>query len=129
MQQGEFFTRVRLRSGLESAEEACLVTSTVLGVFGTLDLGGQLRNVVAQLPREVAPMLLARDATESFSASEFVASVAAELDWEASAAETAAAAVLITLRESLTEGVFLGVHAVLPADYRRFMTPKRAATI
>lgn len=129
MQPGEFFTRVRLRADLENSDDAARVTSCVLGIFGTLDLDGELQTVASQLPEEIEPMLLARAASDTFSASDFASSVAAELNVEAFAAEPAATAVLTTLREALTEDAFLGVDAVLPEDFHRFMTQKRPAHI
>lgn len=122
MQPREFFTQVQLRAGIESPHDASRVTSVVLGIFGTLDLGGEMRKAASQLPQEIAPMLLARDASETFSASEFVSSVAAELDLDEAEAEKAATAVLITLRDALTDGEFLDLNAVIPDEFHRFLT-------
>lgn len=127
MQPGEFFTRVRLRADLENVDEASRVTSCVLGLFGTLDLNGELQKIAPQLPLEIEPMLLARDATGVFSAAEFVSSVAAELNVRGSEAEAAATAVLTTLGDALTEGALSGVDAAIPEEFHRFMLQKRPA--
>lgn len=100
------------------------MTSSVLGVFGTLDLRGELKDAAAQLPQEIGPMLFAREASESFSASEFVTALGTELNVSEAEAEKAATAVLTTLREALSDGEFLGVNAVLPDDFHRFLTER-----
>lgn len=127
MQPGEFFTRVRLRAELESVDEASRVTSCVLGLFGTLDLGGELEKIASQLPEEIEPMIVARRTSGSFSTAEFISFVAAELNVSESEASTATTAVLTTRGDALTEGAFLGVSTVLPEEFHRFMLHKRPA--
>lgn len=124
MQTDEYLTRVQRRAGLNSTEEASRTTGAVLGLFGTLDLRGELKDAASQLPQEIGPMLVARDASESFSASEFVTSVGAELNVGEAEAEKAATAVLTTLREALSDGQFLDVNAVVPDEFHRFLTER-----
>lgn len=124
MQTVEYFDRVQQRADLETSDEASHMTSSVLGVFGTLDLRGELKDAAAQLPQEIGPMLFAREASESFSASEFVTALGTELNVSEAEAEKAATAVLTTLREALSDGEFLGVNAVLPDDFHRFLTER-----
>ena len=124
MQTDEYITRVQRRADLDSTDEASRVTSTVLGIFGTLDLRGQLKDAASQLSQGIGPMLTARETSQSFSASEFVASIATELSVDEAAAEKAATAVLTTLREALSDGQFLDVNAVLPEEFHRFVTER-----
>lgn len=124
MQTDEYITRVQRRADLDSTDEASRVTSTVLGIFGTLDLRGQLKDAASQLSQGIGPMLTARETSQSFSASQFVAAVATELSIDEGAAEKAATAVLTTLREALSDGQFLDVNAVLPEEFHRFVTER-----
>jgi len=124
MQTEEYVTRVQRRADANSSDEASRMTSTVLGVFGTLDLGGELKDAAAQLPQEIGSMLVSRETSGSFSASEFLTSVATELNVGEAEAEKAATAVLTTLREALSEGEFLDVNAVLPEEFHRFVTER-----
>ncbi|HLR44608.1 MAG TPA: DUF2267 domain-containing protein [Brevibacterium sp.] len=124
MQTEEYVTRVQRRADANSSDEASRMTSTVLGVFGTLDLGGELKDAAAQLPQEIGSMLVSRETSGSFSASEFLTSVATELNVDEAEAEKAATAVLTTLREALSEGEFLDVNAVLPEEFHRFVTER-----
>lgn len=122
MQTDEYITRVQRRADLDSTDEASRVTSTVLGIFGTLDLRGQLKDAASQLSQGIGPMLTARETSQSLSASQFVSAVATELSIDEGAAEKAATAVLTTLREALSDGQFLDVNAVLPEEFHRFVT-------
>ena len=124
MQTDEYITRVQRRADLDSTDEASRVTSTVLGIFGTLDLRGQLKDAASQLSLGIGPMLTARETSQSFSASQFVSAVATELSIDEGAAEKAATAVLTTLREALSDGQFLDVNAVLPEEFHRFVTER-----
>lgn len=124
MQTDEYITRVQRRADLDSTDEASRVTSTVLGIFGTLDLRGQLKDAASQLSQGIGPMLTARETSQSFSASQFVSAVATELRIDEGAAEKAATAVLTTLREALSDGQFLDVNAVLPEEFHRFVTER-----
>ena len=124
MQTDEYITRVQRRADLDSTDEASRVTSTVLGIFGTLDLRGQLKDAASQLSQGIGPMLTARETSQSFSASQFVSAVATELSIDEGAAEKAATAVLTTLREALSDGQFLDVNAVLPEESHRFVTER-----
>lgn len=124
MQTDEYITRVQRRADLDSTDEASRVTSTVLGIFGTLDLRGQLKDAASQLSQGIGPMLTARETSQSFSASQFVSAVATELRIDEGAAEKAATAVLTTLREALSDGQFLDLNAVLPEEFHRFVTER-----
>ena len=124
MQTDEYITRVQRRADLDSTDEASRVTSTVLGIFGTLDLRGQLKDAASQLSQGIGPMLTARETSQSFSASQFVSAVATELSIDEGAAEKAATAVLTTLREALSDGQFLDLNAVLPEEFHRFVTER-----
>ena len=124
MQTDEYITRVQRRADLDSTDEASRVTSTVLGIFGTLDLRGQLKDAASQLSQGIGPMLTARETSQSLSASQFVSAVATELSIDEGAAEKAATAVLTTLREALSDGQFLDVNAVLPEEFHRFVTER-----
>lgn len=123
-QTDEYITRVQRRSDLDSTDEASRVTSTILGIFGSLDLRGQLKDAASQLSLGIGPMLTARETAQSFSASQFVSAVATELSIDEGAAEKAATAVLTTLREALSDGQFLDVNAVLPEEFHRFVTER-----
>jgi uncharacterized protein (DUF2267 family) len=121
VQSNEFFEQVQERSGVESSERAKQVTSTVLGILGTLKLKGELRTAASQLPKDVAAMLLSREEAQTFTDSEFVSSVAEELNVESSQAESLASAVLTTLRKALSDGEFLDLNGALPSGFHRFL--------
>lgn len=124
MQTDDFLAQVRSRADLESSDDATRATRVVLGTFGTLDLKDELKDVASQLPHEIEQMLLAREESQAFSASELVASVAEELDLAEAEADQAASAVLTTLREALTVGEFLDFNAAVPGEFHRFMAEK-----
>ena len=79
----------------------------------------------AQLPMALQDALLpASEEAEGFSFKEFVRRTAERAGMDASVAEIAVDAVLVTLRDAVTPGEFDDVLSQLPQDFKRLGAPR-----
>jgi uncharacterized protein (DUF2267 family) len=117
----EFLRRVAVRSGLEG-EAAMRATSAVLETLAERIAGGEVRDLIEQLPPELHEPLrrgdaLSHGAARRMSLQEFVRRVAEREGAVPAAAQQHARAVLATLREAVSRKEWLDVNAQLPEEY------------
>ena len=125
MKYDEFIARVAENAGVSHAEADKLTWAT-LGTLAERISGGEARDLAAQLPLPLQDALLpAREEAEGFSFKEFVRRTAERAGTDASVAETAVDAVLVTLRDAVTPGEFDDVLSQLPQDFKRLGAPRR----
>lgn len=108
---------VRRRGEYSSEDEARRVTTEVLTVLGSRDLGGEAARLAAQLPSGFAELLTdpGEDAGR-FGEDEFIERLRGRLDQTADQARDAAHAVLSSIAEAVSEGERTDFMAALPAD-------------
>lgn len=124
MQSEEFLNQVQNRAGLAGRDEAARTCQAVLGVFGQLKVGGELKDAASQLPKDIDQMLVRAAEPEKFDAGEFISRIQTQLDISKGEAETAATAVLSTLSTAVTEGERVELVKQLPSDFTGFTTAK-----
>lgn len=124
MQSEEFLTQVQNRAGFAGRNQAAHVCQAVLGVFGQLRIGGEIKDAASQLPKDIDQMLVRAAEPGKFDADEFINRIQAQLDGSHDEAETAATAVLSTLSAAVTEGERVELVKQLPNDFTRFTTGK-----
>ena len=124
MKYDEFIARVAENVGVSSAEAEKL-TSAALETLAERITGGEARDLAAQLPMPLQDALLpASEEAEGFSFKEFVRRTAERAGMDASVAEIAVDAVLVTLRDAVTPGEFDDVLSQLPQDFKRLGAPR-----
>jgi uncharacterized protein (DUF2267 family) len=121
MAADEFFQRVADRAGLRNAEDAVRPAEAVLETLAERIAGGEVADVIAQLPVELHAALR-RGADRSrkavkMSLDDFVRRVAEREGIDPATAREHVRAVFETLREAIDHGEFLDVTAQLPAEY------------
>jgi uncharacterized protein (DUF2267 family) len=120
----EFLSRVQRRAGLDrdTAELAVRATLTTLAERITR---GEADDVAAQLPAEFRPWLVhTRPEAERFSTRELLQRIAKRMGNRGSQdAERAARAVLVILREAVSEKELQDLFRQLPEDMRRLFSP------
>jgi uncharacterized protein (DUF2267 family) len=116
----EFLQRVADRAGLPPAE-APRAADAVLGTLAERIAGGEVADLIAQLPVELhAPLRDAADRDRKasrMSLDDFVRRVADREGVDPMTAREHARAVFETLREAIDDGEYLDVTAQLPAEY------------
>jgi uncharacterized protein (DUF2267 family) len=117
----EFFRRVAERAGLD-ADAAAGATSAVLETLAERIAGGEVRDMIDQLPPELHGPLrrggaLSDGAARRMSLEEFVRRVAEREGVVPAEAHEHARAVLATLREAVTPKEWLDMTAQLPDEY------------
>lgn len=118
MKAHEFYARVRERGGYDTAEEAQRVTSAVLALLGQRLVGGESKDLAAQLPIELQPPLLDTGGSgEGFGVEEFLARAADALGTTEETARWDASAVLSTVAEAVTGGELNQVLTQLQPGY------------
>jgi uncharacterized protein (DUF2267 family) len=117
----EFVRRVSARTGLD-AEGAMRATSAVLETLAERVAGGEVRDLIEQLPAELHEPLakgdaLSHGAARRMSLQEFERRVAEREGVVPAVAHEHARAVLATLREAVSRKEWLDVNAQLPEEY------------
>lgn len=99
-------------------DRARALTYASLGTLAQRIRGGEARDLAEQLPAELQPSLSEADEpAEEFDVGDFVRRVAEGAGVEENAAREGARAVLMTLREAVSEGEWKQVMAQLSGDY------------
>jgi uncharacterized protein (DUF2267 family) len=116
----EFLQRVADRAGISQAD-ATAATEAVLETLADRIAGGEVADVISQLPVELHPPLR-RGAertrkAERMSLEDFIRRVAEREGTDAETARDHTRAVFETLREAIGEREFLDITAQLPAAY------------
>ena len=120
----ETFTRTAAeRAGLP-VDTAERVAHATLRTLADRISGGEAQDLAAQLPKPLQDDLRqTREEAEAFDVDEFVRRVAQRGHVDPEEARTGAAAVLVTVREAVTEGEFDDVLSQLPQEYRELVGP------
>ena len=120
----ETFTRTAAeRAGLP-VDTAERVEHATLRTLADRISGGEAQDLAAQLPKPLQDDLRqTREEAEAFDVDEFVRRVAQRGHVDPEEARTGAAAVLVTVREAVTEGEFDDVLSQLPQEYRELVGP------
>jgi uncharacterized protein (DUF2267 family) len=118
--------------GRDEAEQATRATLETLAERlsnrGGLDQG-ENRQLVAQLPLEMAPWLLSRRGPEQFDADEFLRRIAKREDTDVEVAEVHARAVFAALRKAITRAELKDILADLPDDFRPLVLNLHVPTV
>jgi uncharacterized protein (DUF2267 family) len=126
----EFLSRVQQRTGLDR-EATETLTQATLATLADRITRGEAGDLAAQLPIELRPWLEHTGAeAERFSAREFIRRVEHRVPGlDTQNAEDAVAAVLVTLREVVSEKELADLTSQLPADMRAlFYRPSAGRT-
>jgi uncharacterized protein (DUF2267 family) len=126
----EFLARVQRRAGLDR-DTAELAVRATLATLAERITRGEADDIAAQLPSEFRPWLVhTRPEAERFSTRELIARVAKRMGNRSPLdAERAARAVLVTLREAVSEKELQDLFRQLPEDTRRLFSPAGAISV
>ncbi|MET1065942.1 MAG: DUF2267 domain-containing protein [Arthrobacter sp.] len=124
MQFDRFVDLVAKRANVPPSRAQTLTYDTLRTLAERIS-GGEARDLAAQLPAELKPMLseLVEETAEDFDVDEFVRRVAERASVDAEGAREAARAVMLTLREAVTPGEWDEVTSQLSADYNELVGP------
>lgn len=117
MQTEEISDLVRQRGTFNSAEEARKATAEVLTVLASRDLGGEAKNLAAQLPPEFGDLLRQEgQQAETFGADEFLKRLQDKLNQTEEDAEKTARAVLSSVTDAVNPDERASFVNALPQD-------------
>ncbi|MDQ1622048.1 MAG: hypothetical protein QOH19_466 [Actinomycetota bacterium] len=118
MQFDQFVDLVAKRANVAPSRAQALTYATLRTLAERIS-GGEARDLAAQLPAELKPMLseLVEETAEDFDVDEFVRRVAERASVDGEVAREAARAMMLTLREAVAPGEWDEVTAQLSADY------------
>jgi uncharacterized protein (DUF2267 family) len=124
MQFDQFVDLVAKRANVPPSGAQTLTYDTLRTLAERIS-GGEARDLAAQLPAELQPMLseLVEETAEDFDVDEFVRRVAERASVDGEVAREAARAVMLTLREAVSPGEWDEVTAQLSADYSELVGP------
>ena len=118
MKYHDFLGEVQHRAEMAETQQAVTATRATLETMAERVHRGEVSDVAAQLPRELAVYLEnAQEKPERFSAQEFVKRVAAREEADLPDAAYHARVVLEVLGEALTPNEFTQLRGQFPADY------------
>jgi uncharacterized protein (DUF2267 family) len=118
MNHEQFVSSVAERAGVDP-EQAEALTRAVLATLAERITGGEARDLAAQLPVPLQnPLLSADEEAEAFSLDEFIRRTAQRAGTDRDTAGIGVAAVMTTLRESISSGEFDDVMSQLPQEFR-----------
>ncbi|MGY1721239.1 DUF2267 domain-containing protein [Blastococcus sp. SYSU DS0552] len=118
MKAHEFYAKVRERGGYESVEEAQRITTIVLGLLGERLVGGESKDLAAQLPVELQPPLTeAGETAAGIGVEQFLSRAAQALGASEETATWDVSAVLSTVAEAVTGGQLNQVLTQLQPGY------------
>ncbi|GAA2355333.1 DUF2267 domain-containing protein [Nonomuraea africana] len=118
MHYEEFLAKVRERGEYADTQEAEQVTRVVLGALARRLNPGEVDDLAAQLPHQLATALPTdHDRAESFRVQEFLRRVAAATGATERTAEWDASAVLCTVAEAVSGGELNDVLTQLPSGF------------
>jgi len=118
MNHEQFVSSVAEHAGVDP-EQAEALTRAVLATLAERITGGEARDLAAQLPVPLQnPLLSADEEAEAFSLDEFIRRTAQRAGTDRDTADIGVAAVMTTLRESISSGEFDDVMSQLPQEFR-----------
>jgi uncharacterized protein (DUF2267 family) len=124
MQFDQFVDLVAKRASVAPSRAQALTYAALRILAGRISRG-EARDLAAQLPAELAPMLseFVEESAEDFDVDEFIRRLAKRAGVEEEVAREGARAVLSTLREAVSPGEWAQVTAQLSADYNQLVGP------
>ncbi|MFG2041428.1 DUF2267 domain-containing protein [Dactylosporangium sp. NPDC048998] len=125
MRYVEFIQKVAERSGGVSLGKAEALTTAALRTLAERIVGGEARDLAAQLPKDLQEPLTSGvdQPAERMALEEFVHRVAARAEVNFTLAREGTRAVLETLRDAVSEGEFDDVLAQLSDEYHEMLRP------
>jgi uncharacterized protein (DUF2267 family) len=125
VQYDEFIAAVADRAGL-ARDQAEALTHATLRVLAERLSGGEAEDLRSQLPKQLQEDLLPpQENAQGFGVDEFARRVAQRTGIAEADAATAAAAVLATIRDSVTAGEFDDVMAQLGQEFAELISSTR----
>jgi uncharacterized protein (DUF2267 family) len=120
----EEFTGLVAQRANAPRDRAETLVRTTLGTLAERISGGETRDLADQLPEELkGPLAGAAEPAQPFGVDEFVRRVGERAGLDTDAARDGARAVLVTLREAVTPGLFDDVTSQLPQEYSELTGP------
>lgn len=119
MKHDEFIRHVQSVAQLDSREEAERATQATLETLAERIVGGEAKDLAAQLPEEIAVYLQGHEGEngEVFSLKEFYRRISEREGVEPTSAAIHARAVFTTMRTAVEPGEFEDVRRNLSSDY------------
>lgn len=117
MKYEDFVRRVMDRAGLDTTDQATLLTEVVVTAPALRIKRGERADLASELPGEFPQYIDSGQEQELFPASEFVDLISARYDGGFERTGQLIRAVLRTLREAVSEGRVRQLVAELPQDY------------
>jgi uncharacterized protein (DUF2267 family) len=121
MKYPEFIKAIEERADVASREEAEETAVVVLQALSDRLAGGEAKDLLSQLPRELKERVEPRAESNPMTPEEFVEHVARELDIPEEEARARVHAVFATVREAVTPGEFDDVMSQLDRDYAELL--------
>lgn len=118
MDHNQFVDLVAERANVPR-EQAETLAKTTLWTLGERITGGEARHIAAQLPTELqTPLVAAEEKAEGFSLDEFIRRTAERAGVDRGTANIGVAAVLTTLRDTISGEDFSHMMSQLPLEFR-----------
>jgi uncharacterized protein (DUF2267 family) len=117
MKYDDFLKRVGERTGATSPDEAEQTAMTVLQVLSERLAGGEPKDLLSQLPKELKEQVLPVPEAEPLDPDEFVERVASELGISTEEARERVRGVFDVLRDAVTPGELEDVLSQLDREY------------
>lgn len=107
-------------------EQAETLTRATLTTLGERVTGGEARRIAAQLSPELrTPLVIAEEEAEGFSLDEFIRRTAERAGTDRDTADIGMAAVLTTLRDTISGDDFSHMMSQLPLEFRELAAGPR----
>jgi uncharacterized protein (DUF2267 family) len=117
MKYHEFIKRIEEETGIPDRDEADRTTVTVLQALSERLAGGEPKDLLSQLPKELKERVQPVPEAQPLEPDEFVERVASELDISPQEARARIRGVFHVLREAVTPGEFEDVLSQLDPEY------------
>ncbi|HEY2194643.1 MAG TPA: DUF2267 domain-containing protein [Actinomycetospora sp.] len=118
MDDNQFIDEVAERANVVR-EQAEALTRATLWTLGERITGGEARHIAAQLPVELqTPLVAAEEEAEGFSLDEFIRRTAERAGVDRGTADIGVAAVLATLRDTISGDDVSHMMSQLPLEFR-----------
>jgi uncharacterized protein (DUF2267 family) len=118
MNHEQFVSSVAERAGVDPEQAEAIARATLVTLAERIT-GGEARDLAAQLPVPLQnPLLSADEEAEAFSLDEFLHRTAQRAGTDQDTADIGVAAVMTTLRESVSSREFDDVMSQLPQEFR-----------
>lgn len=117
MHYPDFLEKVRRAANIETLHDSLLVVEATLATFGERLTRTEKFELGAQLPKELKAFLGEMGDVQRFSLEEFYNRVAARAELGRPDAVKRSRAVMMVLKEAVTDGLLKQIREKLPAEY------------